>query len=261
MQSLSASTRGEAWLQAAQVLARDPDWEAFHFVVEVGNATRSSPRAQSIERRVNDFLVEHQAQPLETVAETLFPASEYVRYGPSGVYERYPNEVYPAIRDDNSWGTYAYRLAYRCDSDGEPFSPLRDCVEKMRKTLSSHQTFRGAFELDVVDSGFDLRTYDARLDRGRFRNAPCLSHLSFKIGPGNLLFLSATYRFHYYMERFLGNLLGLGQLQRFICDQTGLEPGPVLCVSTLAQLDTAQWTKREVRELLRECAGLPEVVT
>ena len=46
-------------------------------------------------------------------------------------------------------------------------------------------------------------------------------------------------------------MLGLGQLQRFICDETGLNPGPIVCVSTLAAVETGSaWGKKEAHALI-----------
>ena len=252
MQAIAGSSRADAWFKAINVIVEDDDWEAFHLVVEIADATKSGPKDQAVEEVVNNFLVAHGSQPLQTVAETIFPASEYRRYGSDGVYRYYPETVYPEIKD-GKWGTYAYRLLRRKSADGKRhFNPLEECVGKIRNVLSGPRTYRACYEIDIADSGFDLHTYDGCVDRRRQRSGPCLAHLSFKINGGSRLLMTATYRNHYYIERFLGNMLGLGQLQRFICDETGLEPGPILCVSTLAAVETGGlWGKGDVRALMR----------
>lgn len=253
MQAIWGSSRADAWFKAVNAIIADNDWEAFNLVVEIANATNSSRTDHEVETAVNDFLVRHNAQPLETVAETIFPASEYSRYGTEGVYSHYPNKVYPEIKD-GSWGTYAHRLVRReLAGDGTHFNPLEECVEKIRKQLTKPSTFRSCYELDIFDSQFELHTYNAVTDRKRFRSGPCLSHLSLKINGCKRLLLTATYRYHYYIERFLGNMLGLAQLQRFICDETELNPGPIVCVSTFAKVDTGpSWTRKELREFIHQ---------
>ena len=253
MQAIWASSRADAWFQAVNKIITDKNWEAFHFVVEIDSATKSRPVDHDVEAIVDNFLIENHAQPLETVAETIFPASEYRRYGRNGVYTRYPQTVYPEIKD-RTWGTYAHRLVRRESAAGEDdYNPLKECVEKMKRQLARLSTFRACYELDVVDSRFDLHTYEGITDSKRLRSGPCLSHLSFKISSCNRLLLTAIYRYHYYIERFLGNMLGLAQLQRFICDETGLEPGQILCVSTFAKVETnSSWGKEDVRELIRD---------
>ncbi len=253
MHAIWGKSRAEAWYKAVNAIIEDKDWEAFHFVVEIENATKSCPIDCKIEATVNEFLVSHNAQPLETVAETIFPASEYRRYKKFGVYTYYPEKVYPQI-NNSSWGTYAYRLVRRESGDGkDKYNPLEECVEKIRKQLAKPSTYRACYELEVVDSRFDLHTYDGVIDRRRLRSGPCLSHLSFKIDGCKRLLLAATYRYHYYIERFLGNMLGLAQLQRFICDETRLEPGPLLCVSTFAKVEVGpSWTRKDVNDLILE---------
>ena len=256
MQVIVATSRADAWLKAVKALVKDRDWEAFHMVVEIENATNSGQQDKDVEDAIDNFLVNHGAQPLQTVAETIFPASEYRRYGTSGVYRHYPDKVFPNIKD-GTWGTYAQRLLRRTDHKGNTFNPLMDCVKKIKRQLNCQRRFRGIFDIDIVDSGFDLHTYDARLDRKRLRGGPCLSHLSFKLSNQDQLFVAVTYRYHYYMERFLGNMLGLGQLQYFVCEQTGLVPGPLLCVSSLAKLETGpNWGKRDIRDLIRHVKKL-----
>ena len=255
MQAIAASSRADAWMKAVKAITADKDWEAFHVVVEIADATNSGPKDRAVEMAVNNFLVRFGSQPLQTVAETIFPASEYLRYGADGVYTHYPEKVYPQIRD-GKWGTYAHRLLRRKGADGHEFNPLEDCVRKMGEQLAASRTFRACYEINAVDSGFDLHTYDAGSDRRLIRGGPCLSHVGFRINGRRRLLLTATYRYHFYVERFLGNVLGLAQLQSFVCYQTGLEPGPIVCVSSLAKVETGPWGRKDVRALIRESAGI-----
>jgi hypothetical protein len=64
--------------------------------------------------------------------------------------------------------------------------------------------------------------------------------------------MNATYRSHYYVQRLLGNLLGLARLQYFLAHEAGLEIGPLTINSTYAKLDTAsgKWSMRDIKELL-----------
>ena len=259
-QTATAESRGEAWLQSVERLLDDPSGEAFNFIVEVQNPSQSTARGRLIEDEVDEFLRVHDSWPLQTVAETLFPASEYRRDGVAGVYG-YPEEVYPHIRDQhtNSWGTYAHRLTRRELPDGQTMNPLEACVEKMKVELGRKSLVRVRYEIDVLDTAFDLSTHDVTRDsKGRFGDIPCLSHLSFKIADRERLLLAATFRNHYYIERLPGNLLGLSQLQQFVADETGLTSGPLVCLSTLAQIDTKRWRRSEVKELVSRCNAIPE---
>ena len=67
----------------------------------------------------------------------------------------------------------------------------------------------------------------------------CLSFLSFKIQPGaaKTLALTAMYRNHFYIEKLLGNLVGLGRLMSFVAREGGLGVGALTVVSTHAEID------------------------
>jgi len=52
----------------------------------------------------------------------------------------------------------------------------------------------------------ELPIYDAERDAKGTRSQPCLSHLSFKLLPRDCVMLTVLYRYHYYIEKALGNL-------------------------------------------------------
>ncbi|MCA8886083.1 MAG: hypothetical protein KDA35_05635, partial [Hyphomonadaceae bacterium] len=91
-------------------------------------------------------------------------------------------------------------------------------------------------------------------DRTRPIGGPCLSHLSFKLGPDRRLHLTALYRSHWYVQRALGNLFGLAHLLHFVADEAGLKLGSLICLSSMAQLDTKPkaWGKGDVKTLLAQ---------
>ena len=116
---------------------------------------------------------------------------------------------------------------------------------------------RAAYELGL-GFGFDLATYDDDDDRGDRMGGPCLSHLSFKVIEGRV-HLAAMYRSHYYLQRAYGNLLGLARLQSFVADQAELDPGPLVCHSTMAVLEYGRhlgWSKSAVLPLLSRCRAV-----
>ena len=63
---------------------------------------------------------------------------------------------------------------------------------------------------------------------------------------------TAVYRNHFYVARLLGNLIGLGRLQRFVAEKAGLEIGELTVISTHAEVDTVG-TRREINALLGFC--------
>lgn len=123
-------------------------------------------------------------------------------------------------------------------------------VDKIKSQLTGPRCFKNVYELTV---------YDPIRDAGPVMNRQCLSFLSFKLTdrvPRKLL-LTAVYRNHYYIERLLGNLVGLGWLMKFVADETGVTVGDLTIVSTHAEMDSAA-SPREVSALLARCKALAE---
>jgi hypothetical protein len=253
VKSIAGESRAATWLAAAKHLQSTPLWEDYNVILEVAKPLLVTSSDKAVEDRLDTFLRAGDAHPLFTVAETIFPAAEYRRSGPSGVYDEYPNVVYPAIKSEQRpWGTYALRLVRRRDASGSgQINPLKTCVEKIKKSCAGKGTKHACYELSLTDVAVDLAIYDPAFDRNPHLGGPCLSHVSLKVTSERKLNLTALYRSHHYIARALGNLIGLARLQAFVCDQTGLEAGTLVCVSTFAKLDhDAPSSKTKVRDLL-----------
>lgn len=262
MKAITGASRATTWLAAATYLAECPDWEDYNLVLEILDPMRRDAGDRRIEERVDHFLRANDHFPLSTVAETIFPAGEYRRHGPKGVYKTYPDEIYPAIKrlPELRWGTYAHRLVRRVDADGKTINPLEYCVGKIRRQLNGKSRKTACYELSVSDVGLDLPLYEPTADRKHHIGGPCLSHISLKISRDRRLLLTALYRSHYYVQKVLGNLLGLARLQAFVCEQTELAPGPLVCVSTFATLqESGLWSKKTLMPLLDDLSTSREV--
>ena len=96
----------------------------------------------------------------------------------------------------------------------------------------------------------DIQIYDPRQDRKRYYGGQCLSHISIKVINSDKINLTAVYRNHYYIERLLGNLIGLSKLLGFIAKETNLEVGDLIIHSTSAVLDSDRWKVKEVKDLI-----------
>ena len=259
MTPIFGDTRSEAWLRAARHLRQCKDLDDYNVVLEIKSPGLSTPNDKIIDTRVDALLRAAGVLPLNSVAETLFPAKEYRLHGAKGVYEIYPEKVYPGIRGLLGWGTYAYRLLRGKDKDGQTIKPLEKCVAKMRRELAKVEggVNRACYDLSVAegDEPYELPIYRAANDQGHTYGRPCLSHISLKITRDNKLNLTALYRSHFYVERALGNLLGLARLQGFVARETGLTIGSLVCVSTYARLDLRTgWGKMKLDDLLNELA-------
>jgi hypothetical protein len=245
---IEGETIPEVWLRAADCLLKQERYSAHSMILDIQQPAKMTPVDFRIFDQVDDFLREHDRYPLVTVAGTIFPAGLYLSHGPAGVYELYPN-----IKDN--WGTYAYRILHRDRKDGTSMNPLEVLVEKLRKQLKGGHALRAAYELNAVDVFADIPLYDSASDSTRTLNQPCLSHMSFRLRTANSLMLTALYRSHYYVQKTLGNLLGLAQLESFVAKEAGLEIGPLICHSTYATLEAEPkaWNKSDIEKLIGKC--------
>jgi len=111
---------------------------------------------------------------------------------------------------------------------GHPPNQLWDIIERMR---DDGVRALNKFELSLFDPVRDV-------DNSPY-GGQCLSFLSFKVIPGapRRVMLTAQYRNHFYIEKLLGNLIGLGRLMGFVARETGLAIGPLTVLSTHAKID------------------------
>ena len=127
----------------------------------------------------------------------------------------------------------------------------------------SHPNFELVFvshDAGLTDMLTDVPIFDPALDSKRTMGQPCLAHLSFKLRADKGVMLTALYRNHYYVQRALGNLIGLSQLLYFVARESGLTAKSLVCHSTFARLDTDKgWSLTAVKELLSELNALASV--
>ena len=249
---VTTSTLVNAWVRAVRhVVANGP---TLNLVLEVALPNQHGGD-RTVSRRIDQLLLEAGQMPSHTVAETLFPAVEYRRHGRRGVFDVYPEEIYPAIQRHQkvTWGTYAYRLVRRKCADGSEFNPLDRILHAMTQELHSRTTMRSRYELGISDVNFDLPIYDQSIDGTRRRGAPCLSHLSFKL-LGGAVHLTAFYRSHDYTFKAYGNLLGLARLQAFVATETQQQMGTLTVHSSYAYY--ADGHKKALRSCIRDVERL-----
>lgn len=261
MELIRGSSIPETWTKAATYLESCKDHQDFDLFLGVENSTAFSAADRKVYGLVDKFLRSNGGSAVETVAETIFPLSDYLRGGADAVYGQYPKRMnlIRSRRTDARWGTYALRLMEpRVDKKGRTYIPLKALVDKIitcGKYKASHE-----LNLGPVESDIDIN--DSDTDRLRPYGGPCLSHLSFKVYDG-VVRLNATYRSHYYIQRLLGNLVGLARLQFFVAREAGLKPGPLTINSTYARLDTGgqngegrKWGEQDIVKLISACRAL-----
>jgi hypothetical protein len=255
IQTFEADSCPAVWLDVVEYLIerRKP---AYNLVLAIKNPNGLSATDFAVCDHVDAFLARHDVSPLNTIASTIFPAGFYLQGGAEAVFNEYP-EAYNKVRE--GWGTYAYRMvrksaAAKSGNKDDFIIPLKILVDKIKRQLTQTR-FKAVYEGNFIeiDDLLELPTYDAALDATRTRRHPCLSHISFKLMPDDRIMLTALYRYHYYVEKALGNLLGLAQLLSFVAEETRLKVGPLVCHSTFAVLDTERWSAAEVNDLLAQC--------
>ncbi len=249
---------GRAWVAAAQEID-GAGGDLYNVVVDIDDPATLTADDRKTIGLVDEFLRRHDSTarrvlPVDSVANTIIPYALYRRYGAPGFYEVYEQEVYPRIAKPQEWGRYFYRMIHHETPNGV-INPLSRLVEKVRTQAHGPRTFSNVFELPVTDPALDINTYNPACDANLLRGGPCLSFLSFKLHPSRGLMLTAMYRNHYYIQRTLGNYIGLGRLLAFVAEEANVRVGPLTCISTHAELDAGPWTKRDVRQLLAECAA------
>ena len=73
--------------------------------------------------------------------------------------------------------------------------------------------------------------------------------------------ITVMYRNHYYIEKLLGNLIGLGRLMEFAAAEGGITVGELTIISTHAIVDLPgkspnRSTRKDVADLLARCDAL-----
>ncbi len=231
-----------AWREAVRLVDAKPGHEAYNVLIDihdpVAGATITHPGIALV-----DAVLAARAKPVETVANTIFPNSFYLRYGAPEFFDVFHKKVLPKVRGSCRWsGYYFERMIAFPSADGQSNNQLWGIIERMR---DSKVRALNKFELSLFDPERDV---DASPYGGQ-----CLSFLSFKVIPGNprTLTLTAQYRNHYYIEKLLGNLIGLGRLMAFVGREAGLSVGPLTVLSTHAKIDQpADMRRAELIKLL-----------
>ncbi len=256
---IEAATPTQTWLKAAKYLAQQKERMLFNLILGVHEPTVVAAEDFRVHDLVNAFLNDHGKQPLVTTAGTIFPGSLYLQGGAKAVFTEFP-ALYKKFK--TQWGTYAGRMfSPTITSKGHERAPLEVLIEKL-KAQAAHGHMRAAYEAKVFDDSetCELSTYEPESDCDMTRGQPCLTHLSFKLHQDKSVSLTALYRTHFYIEKTLGNLLGLGQLLSFVAEEAGLIAGTLVCHSTMAELDTVPtkdgvkgWNQADIDALLLDC--------
>ncbi|HZV06033.1 MAG TPA: hypothetical protein VE999_13225 [Gemmataceae bacterium] len=240
-----------AWREAVRLVDGASGHVAYNVVIDVADPTANATRAHPGVAVVDDFLTARD-KSVEAVANTIFPASLYYRHGAPAFFDVFSTKVLPKVRRSGRWsGYYFERMINFPVPAGEPPNQLWDIVERLR---NDEVRALNKFELSLFDPVRDV-------DNSPY-GGQCLSFMSFKVVPGaeRTLTLTAMYRNHFYIEKLLGNLIGLGRLMAFVGRETDLQVGALTVISTHAEIDQPNRARRsEIAAMLAQFdqAGTP----
>lgn len=224
-----------AWREAMRFVDSKPDHEAYNVVLDIEDPSANATRHDARIAVVDEFL-QGCGKSVETVANTIFPADLYAAHGAPAFFDVFRHRVLEKVRRNKRWsGYYFERMIALPATNGDPPNQLWDIVQRMR---NPEQRALNKYELSLFDP---IRDVDNSPYGGQ-----CLSFLSFKIIPGHerALALTAMYRNHFYVEKLLGNLIGLGRLMTFVAREANLRLGSLTVVSTHAEVDLPKGTTR-----------------
>lgn len=245
-----------AWREAVRLADRQAHHEAHNVVIDVLDPLGRSTAEDPVVREVDSFLQSKGVKAVETVANTIFPLALYRRYGAPAFFTRFTDNVLPKVRrSGDRWSGYYFErmIALPREGGGEPINQLTDIIARLR---DPSVLARNKFELSVFDPARDV-------DKSPY-GGQCLSFGSFKLreeGGQDRLDLTVMYRNHFYVEKLLGNLIGLGRLMAFVAKEADLSVGALTVISTHAQVDLpgkspTTSTRKDIAALLARCDAL-----
>lgn len=242
------------WREALRTVI-DHGLEAHNVILDIADPTAGATVADPVVRAVDDFLRSKDVKPVETVANTLFPAALSRQFKGADIYDAFMTKVLPAAGKNGRWsGYYFERMINLRAADGTVVNQIADIIDR----ISDPRV--------IARNKFELQTFDPARDVTRSPyGGQCLSHGSFKLrksGAVEKLDLTVLYRNHFYVEKLLGNLIGLGRLMTFVAKESGVEVGSLTVISTHACADQPrdaqkkQTSVAEVKALLAACDAL-----
>ena len=161
---------------------------------------------------------------IHDVIDTIFPIKLAERHADAAQlfdsYLRRHDRAMRWTRNRGAWGTYFERLIRF--PQAQQVNQLARAIEKLR-TWPVRNTTGMVFHLS-----------SPAFDAPRTRGGPCWHFGELLWNPGDRLDLVAVYRNHDFTNKALGNFIALGQLLRFICRQSGKNPGSLVCHSVHA---------------------------
>ncbi|WP_394887478.1 hypothetical protein ACG873_21615 [Mesorhizobium sp. AaZ16] len=243
-----APTPVSAWVRAARRLKTDGDQHGLMLHIE--DPVGFLPGEDEIVCNVDAFLRDHDKCSVSTVTNTIFPAALDRGDGIKALTERYMQVYERRMHRQGEWGRYFQRMVAWPKGSGKAAGTVNQLSENI-ETLRAMRSGEAKFFSNVTE----IALFDPARDLRKKMNRQCLSFIELKPERnGNTWRLSmmAVYRNHYYVQRTLGNLIGLGRLLQFIANEAGFDIGTLTIQSTHACLDP-DLQRGEVFDLIEAC--------
>jgi thymidylate synthase len=221
-----------AWQAASQVVLDADKHRIRNLVVEVEDSSKFNV----------DWLRQYDPKSvgandrLSVVAKVLFPSSpQKINETREEYYSRWKAMLSRSRKSralHSSWGsTYFERLLSLDGSDNQ--------IERMIHALTTWQRKEAALVAHLSAPAKDhLKPI----------GSPCLQFIEILWGANNVIDLTAVYRNHDYLNKALGNFLGLARLLLFIAKESNKKPGRIVCHSVHAYCESAP----KLRKLLAQ---------
>jgi thymidylate synthase len=222
-----ATARGNtiisAWKAASKIVLDAPDHRIRNLITEIGNPLEWD----SAWLKQYDPKVVGGDDRLSVVAKVLFPSSSRQSFETREEYYARWKAILSRARKSRalhtSWGsTYFERLLSLDGSDNQ--------IERMIHALTKWQRKEAALVAHLSAPAKDhLKPI----------GSPCLQFIEVLWGADDAIDLVAVYRNHDYLNKALGNFLGLARLLAFIAKESNKEPGKIICHSVHAFCQSA----------------------
>ena len=245
---IEANNLSLAWAKAFLQILDSPGTEQSLLTVTMGGLSNTSiPENEHIRSLLNQTLLQHGKNHVDTVASTIFPRSLWNRqHDRHALFARY-GRAWPHIHNHrlNRNGTYFQRLsAFGIVKDDQAFDEGINQLEHIIQTYQRENHRRSALQASVFNPERD-HTHQ------RQRGFPCLQMVSFHPDRNRGLTVFGDYAIQNIFEKAYGNYLGLARLGQFMASEMGLELSQIICTARVAKLGRGQradLTKREVHE-------------
>jgi len=160
---------------------------------------------------------------IQDVVNTIFPSKLYARNNGQPITQFYDLHENIYLRgktmhrkNRSRWGTYFLRFT---KFGGNRVNQLENIIGAINSRTNT-QAACYIMHVSSIDYDSNIRTI----------GGPCLQYVQFAQHNGTVN-LTAVYRNHDFLNKALGNYIGLSKLLEFVCNRTGKQMGNILCHS------------------------------